>query len=142
MLRPQRYPLFNMSLFSFLFDGDPKPSGPYCEAAGAMLPGEISFSQLDVTEGFDDYLRLKPEDWMATEPLNKSVPHGKGLPPLTASDEEVYAAGAKLSQMRDSISVPGDGVYCPVCHIANTELAKLHTPCPKCARPLLRFGWD
>jgi hypothetical protein len=97
---------------------------------------------VDITERFDDHLHLKPEDWIATVALNRSVPNGKGLPPVTASDDEVSNAAVRLSQMRESISIPSDGVYCPVCHIANTQLAKLRTPCPKCGRALLKFGWD
>ncbi len=107
-----------------------------------MSPDEIYYSQLDITERFDDNLHLKPEDWISTVPLNKSVPNGKGLPPVDASDEEVYEAAVRLSQFRESISIPSDGVYCPVCHIANTQLTKLHKPCPKCGRALLKFGWD
>ncbi len=108
-----------------------------------MEPGEIYYSQLDITERFDDYLRLKPDDWIQTFPLNKSVPNGKGLPPIDASADEVHKAAERLSNIRESIfSIPNDGVYCPVCHIANTQLSKLRTPCPKCGRPLLKFGWD
>ena len=107
-----------------------------------MPPGEISYSQFDITERFDDHLHLKPEDWISTVPLNKSVPKGKGLPPVDASADDVYKAAERLSQFRESISIPSDGVYCPVCHIANTQLAKLRTPCPKCGRALLKFGWD
>ena len=100
-----------------------------------ISPAEISFSQLDITEHFDDHIHLKPDDWISTTPLNRSVTNGKGLPPVDASDDEVYNAAAKLSRLRESIGVPSDGVYCPVCHIANTQSAKLHTPCPKCGRP-------
>jgi hypothetical protein len=109
-----------------------------------MPPGQLSYSQLDVTESFGDNQRLKPHEWISTVPLNKTVPNGQanGLPPANASDEQVYTVGARMSQMRESISLPSDGVYCPVCHIANTQLAKLRTPCPKCGRPLLKFGWD
>ena len=132
-----------MGLLSFLFGGCDKPSAPQSEATvQTMPPGEISYSQLDITERFDDHLRLKPEDWIATVPLNKSSPNAKELPPVDATADEIYQAGARLSQLRESIAVPNDGVYCPVCHIANTQLAKLRTPCPKCSRPLLKFGWD
>jgi hypothetical protein len=105
---------------------------------------QLSFSQLDITETFDDHLRLKPDDWIATVPLNKTVADGQsmGLPPSTASAEEAYEVAAKLSRLRESVPIPNDGVYCPICHIANIELAKLHSPCPRCARPLLKFGWD
>jgi hypothetical protein len=132
-----------MGLFSFLFSGCRKqPSQSSAPQPQSMPPGEIGYSQLDITENFDDHLRLKPDDWIQTIPLNRSVPDGKGLPPVTATEDEVYRAGAELSKIRESISIPNDGVYCPVCHIANTQLAKLRTPCPKCSRPLLKFGWD
>src|SRR5688500_11084338 len=125
-----------MGLLSFLFGG--QQANPQSKEPQALPPGEILFSQLDITERFDDNRRLKPEDWIPTVPLNKSSPDGKGLPPVDASDNEVYQAAAKLSQLRESISIPSDGVYCPVCHIANTQLPKLRTPCPKCRRPLLK----
>jgi hypothetical protein len=109
-----------------------------------LPPGKISYSQLDITESFGDNARLKPEEWIATIPLNKTTPNGQvsGLPPVDASDEEVYEAASRLSQFRESISILSDGVYCPICHIANTQLDKLRTPCPKCGRALLKFGWD
>ena len=139
-----------MGLFSFLFSGcgkktsqvDPSQSQTDASQQQTLPPGEISYSQLDITERFDDHLRLKPDDWIQTIPLNQSVPNGKGLPPVTASEDEIYRAGELLSKLRESISIPNDGVYCPVCHIANTQLTKLRTPCPKCRRPLLKFGWD
>lgn len=132
-----------MGLLSFLFGGCGKQSAPHTKAmTQTMPPGEISYSQVDITERFDDHLHLNPEDWISTVPLNKSVANGKGLPPVDASADEVYKAAAKLSQLRESISIPSDGVYCPVCHVANTQLTKLHTPCPKCGRALLKFGWD
>jgi len=109
-----------------------------------MPPGQISYSQLDITETFGDNERLKPEDWVATVSLNKMSPNSQanGLPPDNASEEEIYSVAAKMSQIRELIPIPSDGVYCPICHIANTQLAKLRTPCPKCGRPLLKFGWD
>ena len=132
-----------MGILSFLFGGCGKQSAPQSSATPQRLPpGELSYSQLDITERFDDHLHLKPEDWISTAPLNKLVPNGKGLPPVSANADEVYTAAGRLSQFRESISIPNDGVYCPVCHIANTQLAKLRTPCPKCGRPLLKFGWD
>ncbi len=106
--------------------------------------GRISYSQLDITEAFNDNERLKAEDWVSTVPLNKMTSNGQasGLPSVDASDEEVYEVAARLSRLRQRISIPSDGVYCPICHIANTQLAKLRTPCPKCGRALLRYGWD
>ncbi len=132
-----------MGLFSFLCGGCGKqPASSSSATPQTLPPGDISYSQLDITERFDDHLRLKPDDWIQTVPLNKSVPNGKGLPPVDASADEVYTAADRLSKMRESISIHKDGVYCPVCHIANTQLAKLRTPCPKCGRALLKFGWD
>ena len=134
-----------MGFLSFLFGGcDKQPAAPPQSkpATQMMPPGELSYSQLDITERFDDHLRLKPDDWIETVPLNKSAPDGKGLPPVSASADEVYKVADRLSKIRESISIPNDGVYCPVCHIANTQLAKLRTPCPKCGRALLKFGWD
>jgi hypothetical protein len=132
-----------MGILSFLFGGCGKPPAPQSEATPqTMDPREIYYSQCDITEAFGDNLRLGPEEWIATVQLNKSVPDGKGLPPVDASADEVYSVAAKMSQIRESIAVPNDGVYCPVCHIANTQSAKLHQPCPKCGRALLKFGWD
>jgi hypothetical protein len=107
-----------------------------------MPPGQISYSQLDITENFNDNIRLKPEDWISTIPLNKTVPDAQavGLPLVGASAEEVYKIASKLSRFREAAPIPNDGVYCPICHIANTELGKLRTPCPKCGRALLKFG--
>ena len=141
---PRSRQLFcTMGLFSFLFGGCGKqPASPSSATPQTLPPGEISYSQLDITERFDDHLNLKPDDWIQTVALNKSVPSGKGLPLVDASADEVYKAADRLSKMRESISIPNDGVYCPVCHIANTQLAKLRTPCPKCGRALLKFGWD
>jgi len=110
-----------------------------------MMPtDQISFSQLDITETFGDNERLKPEDWIPTVPLSKTTPNAQamGLPPVDASDAEIYEVAERLSQIRESIPIPDDGVYCPVCHLANTQLVKLRTPCPKCGRALLKFGWD
>jgi len=105
---------------------------------------EISFSQLDVTERFDDHLNLDAEDWIPTIPLNSEVPdpESSGLPSPDAAPEEVYEFALKLSALREQIPIPNDGVYCPICHIANIDLEKLKTPCPQCERPLLKFGWD
>ena len=61
---------------------------------------------------------------------------------IGADADEIYRVASKLSVLRESIPVPNDGVYCPVCHIANLNLGKLRTPCPQCGRGLLKFGWD
>jgi hypothetical protein len=107
-------------------------------------PATISYSQLDITERFGDNERLKPDDWIETIPINKRVkdPEKVRLPPLDANADRVYEIAAGLSKLREQIPVPHDGVYCPVCHIANIDIKKLHTPCPKCGRKLLKFGWD
>jgi len=108
------------------------------------LAKAISYSQLDITESFDDNIGLTTGDWIPTVPLNKTISHTQamGFPSVHASEEEVYEIASKLSHLRESISIPNDGVYCPTCHIANIDLAKLRTPCPKCERALLQFGWD
>lgn len=107
-------------------------------------PEQIMFSQLDITEQFDDNQRLGVNEWIETVPLNLRMenPVAMGLPGTGADIDEVYRVADKLSALRESIPIPNDGVYCPVCHIANIDLAKLRTPCPKCSRPLLKFGWD
>jgi len=113
--------------------------------ATKMMPtDQMSYSQLDITDSFGDNEGLSSDDWISTVALNCTTPsgHAMGLPPLDASEEETYQVASKLSQMRESIPIPNDGVYCPICHIANVQLAKLRTPCPKCGRPLLKFGWD
>src|SRR5262245_26378900 len=104
----------------------------------------ISFSQLDITERFDDNQRLGKDEWISTTPLNAKIPNPEsaGLPSPGADAEEVYRVASKMSALRESIPIPNDGVYCPICHIANVDLGKLRTPCPKCGRELLKFGWD
>jgi hypothetical protein len=110
----------------------------------SLPPQQISVSQVDITERFGDHLSLGADDWIETTPLNASIPNpqAQGLPPLGASEDEVHRVAARLSEIRESIGIPNDGVYCPVCHIANVTLSGLRTPCPRCGRPLLRFGWD
>lgn len=104
----------------------------------------ISYSQVDITESFGDDEHLGPDEWIATSPLNATMvnPESMGLPPAGAGPDEVYRVACRLSELRESIPIPSDGVYCPVCHIANVDLAKLRTPCPQCGRILLKFGWD
>jgi hypothetical protein len=85
------------------------------KAATQIQPiGEISYSQLDITESFGDNLRLKSEDWIGTIALNKTDLSGLGLPPIDASDETVYATASRLSTFRESVPIPNDGVYCPL----------------------------
>lgn len=109
-----------------------------------VAPQQLSYSQVDTTESFNDNLHLQPDEWIETIPLNKMErnPESMGLPPVNANAEEVYSIASKLSRIRESFPVPDDGVYCPICHIANTNLLKLRTPCPKCGRDLLKFGWS
>lgn len=104
----------------------------------------MMYSQVDITEGFGDNQRLGPDDWITTVPLNASTvdPVSMGLPSLADGPDEVYRVAAKLSEVRESFPIPDDGVYCPVCHIANVNLGRLRTPCPRCGLPLLKFGWD
>lgn len=117
---------------------------PFRRKASAVGARSIGYSQLDITESFGDDARLGPEDWIETTPLNMVVPDpaGSGLPLPGATDEAIYSVATKLSHIRESASIPNDGVYCPVCHIANVHLNRLRTPCPKCGRALLKFGWD
>jgi hypothetical protein len=107
-------------------------------------PKTIGFSQVDTTERFDDNLSLGADEWIETVPLNTLVSDGEsmGLPPINATDEQIYSIASKLSRIRESLDIPNDGVYCPVCHIANASLSRLRTPCPKCGTELLKFGWD
>ena len=107
-------------------------------------PQAISFSQVDITERFGDNVGLGPDDWIETTPLNLSIGDAEpmGLPSTSAGEDDVYRIASRLSQLRESIPIADDGVYCPICHIANVDIGKLHKPCPKCGRPLLKFGWD
>ncbi len=108
-----------------------------------IAPEAISFSQLDITERFDDNRGLGMDEWISTTPLNSTIrnPESAGLPSPDADSEEVYRVACKLSAFRESVLIPDDGVYCPICHIANVDLGKLRMPCPKCRRELLKFGW-
>lgn len=110
----------------------------------AVPPQQISFSQVDITERFGDNLSLSPDEWIGTVPLNARVPNpqSQGLPPPGAADEDTYLVADRLSRLREAMHIPTDGVYCPICHLANVAASRLRTPCPKCGRPLLKFGWD
>jgi len=113
------------------------------EKKAQPFKGPIRYSQVDMTERFDDDLELEPDDWIETTPINRSDPDPEsvGLPSLGADDEEVYRIAVALSAIRESLPLDRDGVYCPICHIANIDRGKLRTPCPKCGRGLLQFGW-
>lgn len=104
---------------------------------------DIRFSQLDITERFDDNQRLAKDDWISTTPMNSTIPNPEslGLPSPDADIDEVYRVASEMSTLRESFPIPDDGVYCPICHIANRDIGKLRTPCPKCGRELLKFGW-
>src|SRR5204862_7608441 len=104
----------------------------------------MMYSQVDITEAFDEDRRLGPDEWITTVPLNASTadPASMGLPSPGADADEVHRVASRLSELRESIPIPNDGVYCPVCHFANVDLERLRTPCPRCGRPLLKFGWD
>lgn len=106
-------------------------------------PKEIGFTQLDITETIGAPPGLGADDWIETTPINAQpgAEGMRGLPPLTAGEDEVHAAAVKLSAIREEVGVEGDGVYCPVCHIANVDYSWLREPCPRCRRPLLAFGW-
>lgn len=108
-----------------------------------MTTEAISFSQLDITDRFDDNESLSADEWITTIPLNARIDatNASGLPPRDADSEEVYRVASTLSELRESIPIDGDGVYCPICHIANIDIGKLRTPCPQCGRGLLKFGW-
>jgi len=108
-----------------------------------MDPKAISFSQLDITERFNDNENLSADEWITTTPLNVTIkdPESAGLPSPDTSSDEVYRIASTLSDFRESIAIPSDGVYCPICHIANIDIGKLRTPCPRCGRGLLKFGW-
>jgi hypothetical protein len=112
------------------------------------VPDNARVSQLDITEHEDDDQRLGPKDWIATRPINARLTDAAsaslGVPPRGASDDVVYAVASEMSRVRQAIFRPPtrDGVYCPICHRANTQISRLGTPCPTCARPLLQFGWD
>lgn len=111
---------------------------------GYIDPQELSYIQVDITEGFHDNLPLGPDDWLATTPLNGFAgghQSSSRLPRVGASQEETYRIAEQLSRIRERLVLRDDGVYCPICHIANLQVARLRTPCPKCGRPLLKFGW-
>jgi hypothetical protein len=103
----------------------------------------MSFTQLDFTDGFADDEGIGSADWIATKALNafNKDPESMGLPSTAAGADEVYRIAAALSAIRESLPLDRDGVYCPICHIANVDRGKLRTPCPKCGRALLQFGW-
>jgi len=76
----------------------------------------------------DLYLRISPELYL------------KRL--MIAGFEKVYEIGMQLSFLREQISNLPDGVYCPICHIANTSANKLHTPCPECRKKVIKIWLD
>jgi hypothetical protein len=107
-------------------------------------PRELNFTQVDLTERFGDNLSLSKEDWIETFPINGMGPgvNLSGLPTVDAGDDDIHRIASKLSEIREGFQLQTDGVYCPVCHIANIDYDNLRTPCPKCSRPLLAFDWN
>lgn len=106
-------------------------------------PGELNFTQLDFTERFGDHLSLGKSEWIQTIPMNEIIERKNlsNLPLPGTNNEEVYKTASQLSEIRERFHMPDDGVYCPICHIANVNIENLGTPCPRCDRPLLAFGW-
>ena len=107
-------------------------------------PAQFKYSQTDITPNGGENTTMGPDDWTPTVAINTQNPHPEafGLPPKSAAPEKVYEIAAAMSASRGRLGVGGDGVYCPICHIASIDLKKLDAPCPKCGRKLLRFGWD
>ncbi|MEQ1643384.1 MAG: hypothetical protein ABL959_08095 [Pyrinomonadaceae bacterium] len=107
-------------------------------------PSTLSYTQVDITREFDQNLSLTNEDWVDTMPINEFLGNDNNgnIPALGAIDHEIYRVALSLSEIREEFHVPGDGVYCPICHLANTDITKLGEACPKCERPLLAFGWN
>ncbi len=107
-------------------------------------PKEVNFSQVDITDRFGDNLSFSKDKWIETFPVNEQISDGRlgNLPPVGASADEVYHIASELSEIRESFRLPDDGVYCPICHVANIDFENLRAPCPKCGRRLLAFGWS
>jgi hypothetical protein len=107
---------------------------------------KLRYTQLDITERFNDDSGMRIDEWISTTPLSSLVddPNINGLPSPGASADLVYEIALEMSLQREAApqSTMNDGVYCPVCHIANVDRSRLHTPCPQCGRGLLSFGWD
>ena len=103
----------------------------------------VSFSQLDIIEEFHGNPTIDKDEWIVTTPMNLIIqnPEQAGLPSSEADPEEVYRVACNMSALRESIPIPNDGVYCPICHIANIDISKLRKPCHICGRELLKFGW-
>jgi hypothetical protein len=109
---------------------------------------DLSFAQTDVTKSSGDNRSPGPNDWIETTPINASVPEAqrpRGLPALDATEDQIYEIAERGSRLRESLrrsdQLSSDGVYCPICHIANTQLSLLRKPCPRCGRELLLFDW-
>ena len=84
-------------------------------------PQKVNFTQVDITETFDDHLTLSHDDWIDTLPLNSftSGPPGN-LPPSDASDDEVYRIASELSQIRETFDLPD--VACTVRSVTSPTL--------------------
>lgn len=109
-------------------------------------PRELHYSQLDFYDLTGVRPKLGPDEWVKTIPFTefyKDAYGRNGLPEKNADIDTVYKVATKMSKVRESVLHlgKGDGVYCPICHIVNIQIEKLHTPCPECGRALLLFGW-
>lgn len=127
---------------------DNKPQKPE-QNIEMVDPLSIKVSQLDMTEHEHAKAGLSADDWAPTIAINTQMtnPEQHGLPPENAGIEVIYATGLNLSALRQNMLLKtdlerDDGVYCPICHIASIDISKLGTPCPKCNRNLLQFGWE
>jgi len=107
-------------------------SGPVCSGSRRQATGR------ETSEGRPMGKRILFTQVDAGMPDSES----SGLPPIGAADDVVYRVADGLSKMREKFNLPRDGVHCPICHVANVSPARLRTPCPKCGRPLLKFGWE
>ena len=105
---------------------------------------EFLFTVVDIVETVSEGSGFGKDDWVATTPIIKvlGVDHKKGLPSSDVPDGEIYAIAVGLSEIREEFQIATDGVYCPICHIANIDRQRLRTPCPKCGRELLLFDWN
>lgn len=108
-------------------------------------PSGVQFSQLDILQGQP---KPKQDEWAPTTAISTLIaePEKSGLPNKQATPDEIHAIATRFSQKRERImarldKTQEDGVYCAVCHIANTDIELLHMPCPQCGRELLEFGW-
>jgi hypothetical protein len=78
------------------------------------VPGPVqeTMYQVDVAEALGDEQRLGRDDWIAAVPLNAPTadPESMGLPPVGADADDVYRIASRLSELRESVLIPNDGV--------------------------------